>query len=82
MQCLNDLGGGNYSVIVPQPASTSTCTIMEVSLTELQTSPWALSTTDAVTIGVSIAGLWGIAFAYRIIFGFLKTSDGDSKNEI
>ncbi len=82
MQCLTDLGGGNYTVIVPQPASTSTCTIMEVTLTELQTSPWALSTADAVTIGVSIASLWGIAYAYRLIAGFLKSNNGGSENEV
>lgn len=78
MQCLTDLGSGTYQVQAPQPSDYTTCTMLVVSPTELQSDIYALSAAQGVQLSIAIGTIWAVAFVFRVLNQQLSSKIGES----
>lgn len=80
MICVQADSSGVVSVIVPQPADVSACTMVLASPPEIGFSPWAMPIEDAVAIGTAIWLAWAIAFGVRAVARAIS-DDSNERNE-
>jgi hypothetical protein len=67
MCCVQINESGAVVDVVPQPADTSTCTLVLAAAAEVGASPFALSLDDAALISSSIALVWAVAWGARMM---------------
>lgn len=82
MQCLIDLGAGQYQVMQPQPNDYTTCTALVVSPTELQNGVMHLTTAEGVQLSIAIGICWAVAAAFRAVIQMLKEKTGESNESV
>ena len=75
MQCLQDQGGGVYSLITPQPADYTTCTNVLVSPTELAPQVFNLTAEEGVWLGFQLGLILVVGFTIRAVARALKTDE-------
>lgn len=81
MQCLTDLGGGNYALSNPQPDTYTSCNQILVTPTEIQADIFNLSPVQGSQIALAIMAVWAIAFAYRAAIHALQTNEREYEND-
>jgi len=65
MQCLTDLGAGQFSLSSPQPTEYTACTYVLVQPSELQPQIFNLSVADGLQLSAAIVAVWAIGFGTR-----------------
>lgn len=75
MQCLNDLGAGNYRVMVPQPDDYTTCINVLASPSEIHAELFTISLADAITILPYMAAVLVVGFTIRVLARTLNTDE-------
>lgn len=64
------------------PASVADCPYVVFTGAESVqafSSPWNLTVSEATQIGSAICAVWGLAWAFRALADFLKSSDKESE---
>lgn len=74
MRCVAVDAGGVVVDVVPQPADLTTCTLVLVSPTEVNSSPFVMDNADAGLIGAACFALWAFAWGIRQVLDFLRSS--------
>lgn len=65
--CVQADGSGVLSVMAPQPADFSTCTLVVVAGTEVAASPFAMTIEQGQQIGMAIMLACAVAWGFRLL---------------
>lgn len=74
MRCVLIDTSGAVVDLVPQPSDVTSCTLVLVSPTEVNSSPFVMDLADAAAIGGAVMLLWAVAFGIRQVLDFLRSS--------
>ena len=74
MRCVQIDGSGAVLDVVPQPADLTSCTLVLVSPTEVNSSPFVMDLADAGSIGAACIALWAFAWGVRQVLDFLRST--------
>lgn len=75
MQCLNDSGGGNFTIAAPQPTDYTACTYLLVQPSELQPQIFNLTVEEGVWLGFQLSLILVAGFTFRAIARALNTGE-------
>jgi hypothetical protein len=78
MQCLTDIGAGNFTITSPQPTDYTTCTYILAQQPDIATNAWALTAAQGAQLSIAIGSLLAVGAVIRVLASFLKPNDGDS----
>lgn len=78
MQCITDIGGGNFALIVPQPTEYTTCVYLLAQPQDVTINAYALTVQQGTEIAIAIVTLWAIGYVFRVLSNFLKSKDGET----
>lgn len=73
--CVQADASGVLTVMVPQPADTSTCAYVLQSGPEVKANPFALSVEDGTQVGWGIVAVWVAAWVGRMLIKALSNGD-------
>jgi hypothetical protein len=65
-----------YTVAIPQPLEMTNCVYILAQPSELAVMP-QLTASQGTELAISIAGLWAIAYVFRVCITLLKSNNGD-----
>jgi len=75
MQCLNDEGGGWYSLQSPQPADYTVCTYLIIQPSDLPSDVWNLTIEEAQVLMPYFGLLLLAGFTFRAIARALSVDE-------
>lgn len=84
MQCLTDIGTGNYQIANPQPTLTTDCTYLIVQPNEIPMAFMNLTPEQGLEVGGLFALVLVAGFTFRAIAHALNvnvSNNGDSNHE-
>lgn len=81
MTCVAVDAQGYVYAIDPQPALTTDCALVLVTGNSAASSPFALTPEQGAQIGVSILGLWALAFVFRMLVRALNVDSSQENHQ-
>ena len=81
MQCLTDVGLGNYRVTAPQPTELSGCVFIIAQPNELPSAFMVLTPEEGLQVGGLLATVLVVGFTFRAIARALNVSNDRIDNE-
>lgn len=81
MQCLNDLGGGNFSIASPQPQAIGSCVYIIAQPNELPNGIMNLTPEEGLQVGGLLALVLLSGFTIRVIAQTLHAGNKENEND-